>query len=89
MKRAVWKYTMNQSDSTFNVPIGAKFRHADIQHGALTLWLEVEPSYQRVDRRFVAIATGEEFDPAQLEWRATVLAGGGSTVWHVYEEVLA
>jgi hypothetical protein len=88
MKRVVWKYTMGSQDSTFSVPIGAKFRHADLQHGSLTLWLEVSPRYAKVDRRFVAIATGEEFDPSRLEYRATIIAGGGSTVWHVYEEVL-
>ena len=86
--RVVWKYVMNQSDCTFAVPVGAKFRHAAIQYGKLCLWLEVEPDYARVDRRFFAFGTGEEFDPARKEFRATVLTEGEVKVWHVYEEVL-
>lgn len=86
--RAVWKYAFEPGAyrAEFSVPGGGAIRCVNYQNGSITIWIEAEPLNRRVQRKFVAIGTGNPVPVPHRAFVGTVFEG--MYVWHVYEVAL-
>lgn len=86
----IWKFpipvNLGQPFGTFDVPVGATFRHLANQNDELALWFEVDPDAPREQRSFLLIGTGHKIpEDAALRYLGTALFHGGTLVLHCYE----
>lgn len=82
----VWKFAfagVPGDAAPFLIPAGARVLTAQIQAGAITLWVLVDPSRPTESRRFRISGTGWDL-PFPSEYIATVQ--DGPFVWHVFED---
>lgn len=90
MTSAVWKYPLEVPLTTVAMPMGARVLHVGAQGDVVTLWALVEPDRKLLDRQFLVVGTGWEFDLGHpvpdAEYRGTALRRDG-LVFHVFERV--
>ncbi len=85
----IWKYELFASHNEFVVPKGATVVSLGAQAGQPCIWMRVpNPDAPKVQRRFVLVGTGHEFDDAtHLRFGGTVIMGAPThLVWHVFED---
>ncbi len=68
------------------MPRGAIPRVVNHQFGQITVWYQVDPEAQKVQRGLAVVGTGEDINPA---WTYVGMAFVGAFVWHVFEEPAA
>lgn len=87
--RTIYKYTLEVVDEVqtfFTVPKGAKILCVQEQHNRPTLWMEVDTAAETEQRHFVIFGTGEELpEGGERNYIHSVQIGG--YVWHVYEQL--
>lgn len=84
MKR-IWKFPLAITDvQSVAMPRGARILAVDEQHGALTLWAEVDPSQPKVTRIIHIIGTGNPMPEHLGDYLGTAVID--PFVWHVYED---
>lgn len=84
--KAIWKFPVQPGRFTLELPIEARFRALQVQHGQPMMWLEVDPHGLREAITFRVIPTGVEFDEAGLRYLGTFQVHEGNLVFHVYSE---
>lgn len=84
MKKAIYKYTLNEqvNKQTIEMPRTAKILSIQNQNDKITIWAEVDLNIMGGTRTFNVVTTGHDF-PELAVYRATVQIG--AFVWHVFE----
>lgn len=94
--KTIWKFPLppeawEPSGAKVLIPLHGRIRHVHSQDRGpdmvadICLWVEVDPTASKHDRKFWIVPTGGEI-PRDGEYVGT--AHVSWTVWHVYEEVL-
>jgi hypothetical protein len=66
------------------LPVGAMFLDAQMQHGWISIWFEVDADERRHhERNLLVVGTGHHYEDKPMAYIATVQ--DGELVWHVYE----
>lgn len=83
--RTIWKYRLPIVDEqTLSVPSSYRLLHVDNQKGLLCLWLEVDPSYEKIGIKIAIAGTGGPV-PKSAIYIGTAVCD--PFVWHVYQKV--
>lgn len=83
--RIIWKFTIEDPHAPLRMPAGAVILTAQVQHGAVVLWAEVDPSAPKVERAMFVVPTGGPCPTtAEALYVGTVQIRGGSLVFHIY-----
>jgi hypothetical protein len=83
--KKIFKYQLEITDrQIIKMPQGAKILSVQNQHNTLTLWAEVNPTSQMVDRYFQVFGTGHPIEDELGDYLATVLTDNDRIVWHVF-----
>lgn len=89
MKATIWKYVLVPGDNKIALPRTSKALSVGWQGGDLVMWvLMLGPGFphQRVERRFLAVVTGEEFERSNTdEYVGTAECVRNGIVAHVFE----
>ncbi len=87
-QRTIWKYILEAAlnPQELSLPKGALFLSAQIQHGLITLWFEIDGAREREIRGFRLLETGQEIPPSCKIYLATIQFQHGMRVYHLYEE---
>lgn len=81
----VYKYPMGSCCNDLELPVGAKFLHAECQQGRPMVWFQVKLTSEESEiRTFWLIGTGESFEAKQATYLKTFMQG--PLVWHLYEK---
>ena len=86
MAKAIWKFTLSESEKQFSMPTGARILSADEQHGQVCIWAEVDPAMDPEDRRFSVYGTGHGLPDNPGRFIGTVKLASGAFIMHVYEQ---
>jgi hypothetical protein len=86
--KAIWKFPLGIHDEQhITMPVGAKPLSAQVQHGAVCLWMEVDTKAERAPRRVCIFGTGHEHEGTAFDGLAFVsTTQTGPLVWHIYVE---
>lgn len=83
----IWKYLLTQYENNLEMPEGARLLTVQMQHATPTLWVEVDPTATRTQRKVCMVETGQDVDftdyPAYQGYVGTYQLGG--YVGHVYD----
>lgn len=82
MNRTVWKFPLHSAAVTFEMPVGAAVLYVAMQDGKPTMWAEVNPLLDKVERTFIIVGTGHPVQPGASYVGSTI---DGPFVWHIYE----
>lgn len=85
--KTIWKWIL-PIDGMISAPIGAKVLDVQSQDGEPCLWLLVDPSGCKVDRKFTTYGTGHQVPDDPGEYVGTYQLLDGALVFHVFEEEL-
>lgn len=88
MKKAIYKYVVRPDRLKVEMPKGAKVLTAQLQHGEICVWAEVQPDAPTEQRHFEVFGTGHPMHEdmgTSREYINTVQLEGGALVFHVYE----
>jgi hypothetical protein len=86
----VWKFPIEYNDEIeVKMPAGARLLHVAEQYDAPCIWALVDPSADRVTRRFRLAGTGHPINIPmnKLVHVGTLLIRGGQLVFHLFEIV--
>jgi hypothetical protein len=69
------------------MPFGAKILTVGVQRDQEAyMWVQVDPEEKMTNiRHFFLYATGEAFDPEDLEYVGPIFPHSGNLVFHIYE----
>ena len=81
--RTVHKHQMTENRLPIQIDGAGLFLHFAMQRGVPTLWMEVDPHAEKVERTFTIVGTGHDV-PDDAGYCGTTL--DGSFVWHLYVE---
>ena len=87
--KSIYKYTISPFNDKLeiNAPI-VRFLSAQVQHGSIRIWAEVDTNAPDRHFLFLPIGTGWDLDKIKHFERATyfdtVQEFGGDLVWHLY-----
>lgn len=80
----VFKYPVTPTG--IELPVGATILCCGVQGGLPYVWARVDSSVKRLsERKFVTVATGEEFDSVGTAYIGTFHGVEGSLVFHLFE----
>jgi len=83
----IFKYKMTGNEVSIKMPLGARFLSVQCQFDEICLWMQVPDGAKiEVERRFVAIGTGHQFDERGLQYLGTVQQAEGRLIWHIFEK---
>lgn len=80
----IYKYPV-KPDVSIEMPEGATILSCAVQHGQPLLWALVDPFAPKEVRHFRAVATGEPFDPAGMQYVGAFHNVEGWMVFHLFE----
>jgi hypothetical protein len=86
MKQVIYKYQLNVGLNEFQFAVGAKILTAQLQNGAITVWVLLNPDTEETKSvNFFVVATGQEtdFGLEKTTYLNTVQDDFG-LVWHVF-----
>lgn len=86
--KTIWKFTLDEHESTLKIPSGYEILSVVEQYGAITLYCIVNPENELVDARFLVIGTGWDIPDGatdDMEFIGTILTSNGALVWHVFQ----
>lgn len=83
MNTVIWKYPLHDPVSEIYLPAMSQVLDIQMQGGMPVLWAMICPANPMVTRRFRAIMTGEDFNPAGLRYIRSVQ--DDDFVIHFYE----
>jgi hypothetical protein len=82
----IWKFPVQPSNFTLDLPIGATFLSVQVQHRSPQCWFLLDPEAPKVTRRFVLLGTGHSVpEPRKLTHRGTFQIREGQLVFHLFE----
>ena len=89
MSMVIWKYRLQRPGHSFKleIPEGYQIVHAGLDGGTFTagisdgkpmpaIWVNADPSLEKISEEFCLIATGEEYRDDQWEYIATLNVAG-------------
>ena len=83
-KFKIFKYHLEEPETTLDLPIGAVVRHVHEQSGAVTIWIEgAFDTPVRKSRTFVWVGTGHPIAYEERQYLGSVHVD--QFVWHVFE----
>lgn len=80
--KTIWKFPLETFSETLKIPKGGLFLDAQMQHGKITLWFQVESNNDLENWDIKIYPTGGVVFDGHCSHLATVQEGAG--VWHVY-----
>lgn len=88
IKFSIWKYTIDASTETIEIPMGSKFLCLKLQRGIPTMWFTVNPDNDLEQVKIRVFGTGGEIEHQGdgLDYLGTFLLHDGSLVLHVFKE---
>lgn len=82
----IYKYSLNFTEQSIEIAVGAKLLSASEQHGDIILWAMHDKSEHETERRiFHIVGTGQPFSDFNCEYFDTVFMENG-LVWHIFFE---
>jgi len=84
MEKMIWKWMLTP-DCVIEMPAGALVLTVQTQHGEPQIWALVDPTRQKVRRRFRTYGTGHVVPDYPGEYVGTFQLSGGALVFHVFE----
>jgi len=86
----IWKYTIPIYGYYFviSLPKKAKVLTVQVQHGAIVMWVLVDPDAEVHNREFLTIETGTPitvYDVKNLDYIGTVQLEDGNCILHLFE----
>lgn len=86
IEKSVWKFELAGGIDKIEMPRGAQILCVQAQRDSPQLWALVDPNAPKVTRVFRTYGTGWDFDATGLSYVGTFQLGGGSLVFHVFEQ---
>lgn len=85
----ILKYTIDDSETTFLMPAGAKIVSVQLQREKICMWAECPYSETHPNkiRKFRVFLTGQTIPDLGLSYVGTVLNRNGDYVQHIYEVI--
>lgn len=86
----IYKFPLQLVDfQTLYLPKDAKTLSVQAQYDVPTIWVLVDPEAETEARKFWVIGTGHPTPENinDLKFLGTVQQGGGTLIWHVFEEI--
>lgn len=77
----IYKYPIERTGLTAEMPEGARIVSCQFQDGAISLWAIVDPDAPLYRRSFRVVGTGQDVAP---NWTHIATLQQGSFVWHVF-----
>lgn len=82
----IWKSELDMVDrQTLNVPSGARFLAAQMQHGLPYVWFLCEETAEPEERTIAVFGTGNPMPDEPGKYIATFQTNGGDLVWHLFD----
>lgn len=82
---AIWRFTLNLTRNTLEIPKGAKAISVNARYGKICLWMEVDKTQPLEKREFIVVKTGQDLPDDEKQFIGTVLVDSAATGLHVYE----
>lgn len=82
--KTVWKYALESTNQTIDMPAGAKILTVQSQYESPVIWALVEPEMPTESRKFVVYGTGHPA-PEAGQYLGTFQIEKGRLVFHVFE----
>ena len=84
MDKQIWKYVL-EPETIIEMPIGAEILTVQEQYGRCCLWALVDPSANKVKRKFLVYGTGHPITEENGKYIGTFQLHNGRLVFHVFE----
>lgn len=84
MNTTIHKYTLKSDVNKIQIPEGGIVIDSQLQHGEPVMWVQVDPTKEKVTRSFMFIPTGGNVTD-KMVYIKTVQFHGGNLVFHLYE----
>jgi len=82
----IWKFPLEvRMEQRIRMPRDSVIVDVQVQNGQICMWAICNPDRIEVDREFLIIGTGQEFDTTETYYRGTVQ--NGVVVWHIFERI--
>ena len=87
MNLTIWKYNLIVNDEQYlQMPKGAKILSAQVQHGAIAIWVMVDPRKPKVERNIQMAGTGHDLSERIMgDFIGTIQISGGSLIFHIFD----
>lgn len=83
----IYKYSVSPGTLDLLLPRGAQVLCVNIQYGSPQMWVLLDPTEHKVQRRFVTYGTGHSIPSGPpLHYVGTFQLEGGALVFHTFEE---
>ena len=89
MNKEIWKYILRPI-ITLDVPAGSQILSVQEQFGEICIWMLVDPTLEKEERRFEVYGTGHPINYDMGTWRTyigTVKLENGSLIMHIFENI--
>ncbi len=92
MKKSIWKYVINPSILTIEMPKDAEILTVQQQNGEACIWALVNPDAEKEERVFEIFGTGHnillgDYNEIRRRYINTFQLNGGALVFHLFERV--
>ena len=85
-EKKVWKYPLLLQDyQVVEMPFGAKILSFQLQNSVPTIWCLVEPTQEKVIRRFRMVGTGHKIEEGGLQYIGTIQITDINLIYHLFE----
>lgn len=84
--KSIHKYKLD-TDTVIDTHAGVKFLSLQMQNGGVSLWVEVDTSEPKMQKRIVCFGTGHEISDSVIRYIGTVQIDS-FLVFHFYEAAL-
>jgi hypothetical protein len=88
----IWKYSWPQydlSDKIFEIPSISRILHVDSQYNCPCMWMLVDPTREKITRKFTIVGTGFSVPPEATKYIGTTLLHNDGFVAHIFEIILS
>lgn len=84
----VWKYPLIIQDKfMIRMPSCSYILRFDVQTGTPVIWVAVDDMEPLVERNFILVGTGRNFDAHGLAYIGTIQMDEGTLIWHLFENL--
>ncbi|KKL56065.1 hypothetical protein LCGC14_2249180 [marine sediment metagenome] len=86
VEKVIWKYNIPvEGYYSIEMPFGAEILSFQLQYGLPTIWVLVEPTSEKVERRFRLVGTGHYIEESGLKYIGTIKMLNDKLVYHLFE----
>ena len=81
--KKILKYQLSGFENIIEMPENAKVLSIQLRENGIYLWAITDPDNKKVQRKFLLVGTGQQFNSDNLEFIGTVQVE--PFVWHIFE----